>query len=241
MLGAVLASPESVRQTLLTVLRGPFTLVRSAAAVLVDLPHVPSWRDERRTLQAQVVQQAADLAALHERLRRDEAADRLREGLPSHTGRVAGIIGRALLPTQQTVLLDRGARDGLALAGLVVDAHGVVGRILDLHPASALVVLLTDPNSRLAVMVDRSRETGLLVGRGLGACELIYLDDDADIAEGDQVVTAGLSGAVPKGLPVGTVIHVTRDPVRGTARAAVRPAAPLGRLEEVLCLLPASP
>jgi len=66
---------------------------------------------------------------------------------------------------------------------------------------------------------------------------LRYLDLDADVEEGDRVVTAGLGDAVPKGLPVAVVTRVERDALRGTAQAAAKPTADLGRLEEVLCLL----
>jgi rod shape-determining protein MreC len=102
-------------------------------------------------------------------------------------------------------------------------------------------MLLTDPDSRVAGLVDRSRETGLLVGRAGGRCEFMYLDVDADIQDGDRIVTAGLGGPFPKGLFLGRVARVVRDELTGSARASVVPAARLGRLEEVLCLPPVAP
>ena len=59
---------------------------------------------------------------------------------------------------------------------------------------------------------------------------------DADLELGDQIVTAGLGGPFPKGVQLGTVTRIVRDPLTGVARASVTPAARLGRLEEVLCL-----
>ena len=159
---------------------------------------------------------------------------------PSAGGQLAGALARSPLPTQQTLLIDRGRRHGISEAGLVVDAQGVVGRVLEAHAATALVLLLTDPNSRIAALVERSRETGLLIGRGFYECQLTYLGLDADIQAGDRVVTAGLGGAVPKGLLLGTVTKVERLERFGATRATIRPAAALGRLEEVLCLPPAS-
>ena len=88
----------------------------------------------------------------------------------------------------------------------------------------------------MAALVERSRETGLVVGRGSGVCELIYLDQDADVQEGDRILTAGLGGTFPKGLVLGTVTRVVRDETSGSARAIVAPAAHLSRLEEVLCI-----
>ena len=96
--------------------------------------------------------------------------------------------------------------------------------------------MLTDPESRVAGVVERSRETGLLVGQGNGACELLYLDPDADVKEGDRVVTAGLGGPFPKGLVLGVVTRVIKEEETGTLRAAVRPSVRLGQVEDVLCL-----
>ncbi|MBI3321202.1 MAG: rod shape-determining protein MreC [Candidatus Omnitrophica bacterium] len=155
---------------------------------------------------------------------------------PIHQGIVASVIGRSTLPVQQTVLLNKGERDGLSLESVIVHPSGVIGRVMALYPTTCLVMLLTDPDSRVAGLVERSRETGLLVGRGRGLCELIYLDARADINEGDQIVTAGLAGSFLKGVPLGTVTRVVRDEPSGSLSAFVAPAAHVSRLEDVLCL-----
>jgi rod shape-determining protein MreC len=110
--------------------------------------------------------------------------------------------------------------------------------VIELHPATSLVLLLTDPESRVGGIVERSRETGLLVGKSRSQCEFIYLDVQADIQAGDRILTAGLGGPFPKGLLLGVVAEVIRDEVTGSARAIVNPSARLGKLEEVLCLSP---
>ena len=123
---------------------------------------------------------------------------------------------------------------------MIVDETGVIGRVVDVQPATCLVMLLTDPDSRVAALVERSRETGLLVGQGSGRCAFTYVAADADLREGDRIVTAGLGGPFPKGLLLGTVAHLTRDELSGSATASVIPAARLNRLEEVLCLSPST-
>jgi rod shape-determining protein MreC len=221
------------------VLRLPFTLLRGAVAAVAGLPHLPGWRQEREQLRQQLLQQQIALAQAQEALRQADAARGLAAAVPgAPRGLIASIIGRSLLPTQQTVLLNRGAADGLAMGSVIVDAEGVIGRVLDVQRATALVLLLTDPDSRLAGLIERSRETGLLVGQGHGRCEFIYLDAEADVAAGDRLVTAGLGGSFPKGLLLGTVQRVLRDETLGTTTAVVRPAARLSRLEQVLCLPP---
>jgi len=184
-----------------------------------------------------LIQQRADAARLREELRHVKQSQGLLE-TASRGEIVATVLSRSTIPTQQTVLLNKGSRQGLTLETAVIDANGVVGRVTELHTVTSLVTLLTDPDSRIAGLVERSRESGLLVGRGHGQCEFIYLDAQADIEAGDRILTAGFGGPLPKGLLLGTVTHVVRDEASGAARALVRPAAHLGRLEEVLCLLP---
>ena len=236
LLGVALVCHEPFRHGVLTVLRLPFSALRFFSEVLIVLPRAPSLTQERARLSAEVARLQLDLAYLHEALRRTGRADVLHGLASSQSAVTASIIGRSLLPTQQTVLLDRGERQGMRRGGVVLDAAGVVGRVVDVQPGSCLVLLLTDPDSRVAGVVERSRETGLLVGRGRGLCELIYLEVDADIVEGDSILTAGLGGDFPKGLRLGTVVRVTRDEREGTTTVSVKPAAALHRLEDVLCL-----
>ena len=229
-----------VRHTALVILRLPLTLVKGAVQVFLLLPRLPGLAGDNAALRAELVQRQVEVSQLREALRRSEQGQALLDLVPSHQGLTASVIGRSTLPTQQTVLLDRGERDGLSLETVIVDADGLIGRVVELHPASCLVLLLTDSESRVAGLVERSRETGLLVGKGWGQCAFIYLDADADIHEGDRVVTAGLGGPFPKGLLLGTVVRVTRDELTGSAMALIDPAARLSRLEEVLCVLSSS-
>lgn len=227
-----------IRQGTLVVLRFPFTVVKACVRGLVTLPRLPTLSDENTRLRAELIQRQLDVAQLREALRHSQAASALAEAIPSGQGVVAAVIARSPLATQHTVWIDRGRSHGLALEGVVVEASGVVGRIVELHPATSLVMLLTDPESRVAGLIERSRETGLLVGLARGQCDFIYLTAQADVQEGDRVVTAGLGGPFPKGLTLGTVTRVIRDEQAGGASARVAPGARLGQLEEVLCLFP---
>ena len=235
--GGALLCADLSRQVILTVLRGPFRIVRAAATTITLLPRLPGLVQENAALRAQLMQQQVDAAQLREAFRAATQAQVLLT-LPTDRPRVvARVLARSVIPTQHALLIDRGRSEGLTPGAVIVDADGVVGRVVEAQGDSSLVLLVTDPDSRIAAMVERSRETGLLVGRGAGACQLLYLDPDADVREQDRVLTAGLGGAFPKGLLLGVVEHVTRDQVSGTASAKVVPVAGLGRLEEVLCLL----
>jgi rod shape-determining protein MreC len=232
-----LAAQPSARGALRALLEFPLTALRAAATAVATLPRLPRLLREQQRLAERSAQQQVELARLREALREDEAAARLARAWPAG-GTPAKVIGRSFVPTQQSIMLNRGSRDGLRVGGALLDDAGLVGRVAELGDGHALALLITDAQSRVAGLVDRSRETGLVVGRGPGVCELTYLEADADIEPGDRVVSAGLGETVPKGLALGTVVRVARDHARGSARAWLRPAARLGRLEDVWCLPP---
>jgi rod shape-determining protein MreC len=227
---------DPIRHAGLAILRGPFTLLKAFTTWLVWLPRAGGLHQDNRRLREELAQSRADLDKLREQRRHQQRTDALLAASPSPGGVVAEVIGRSPLPLPQTLRLNRGRLHGLTLEGIVLDGVGVVGRIAEMEDAGALVTLVTDPESRLGALVERSRELGLLVGRGRSWCELIYLQDDADVKEGDRVLTAGLDGGVPKGLALGTVVRVVRQREAGRTSAWVAPAAHLSRLEDVLCL-----
>ena len=230
------------RHLFLTVLRAPFRITTGTVKILLNLPSLPALSAENERLRHELTERESEVARLREAVRHGERAAVLQETAGGvGPSLVAQVIGRSAVPTQHTVLLDQGSRQGLSRDTILVDAAGVVGRVAEAHPSTALAMLLTDPESRVAALVERSRESGLLAGRGSGRCELIYLEIDADVQPGDRVVTAGLGGAFPKGLLLGIIDRVTRDQQAGTSTASVAPAARLGQLEEVLCVLRAGP
>lgn len=229
-----------MRGAWLTLLRWPWSTLQSAASIALNLPDLPQLAGENRKLRESLAQDQLELARLRESLRQTQQSSALITALPEIRGVVAQVIGRSTLPTQQTLLINKGGRDGLTLQTIVLDASGVVGRVAEVYPTTALVALLSDSESRVASVVERSRETGLLRGFGLGQGQLLYLSDQADVQEGDRVLTAGLGGPFPKGLLLGVVSSVIRDETSGEAKVAVNFAASLGRLEDVLCVLQGS-
>lgn len=235
----VLLLVAPARHATVAVLRAPYRLAAGLLQALALVPQLPRLAYEQREWQQALTQLELENAQLREQLRALAHAEAL-NALPSLPKNrvVAQVIGRSTLPAEHTLLLNRGARQGLVRDQVVLDLHGVMGRVAEVSDATAVVMLLTDADSRIGAAIERSRETGLLMGRGRTHAELIYLDVDADIEVGDRVVTAGLSEIFPKGLLLGTVTQVLRDEVTGTASAWVRPAARLGQIEEVLCLPP---
>jgi rod shape-determining protein MreC len=144
----------------------------------------------------------------------------------------ATVIGRDASGLYRTILVDRGAADGVEHQQAVLSPDGVVGRVIKVFPRSALVLLLTDRSSGIDAIVQRTRDQGVVQGRGGAGCELKYLDRSAALEVGDSVVTSGMGGRFPKGVWIGQVSGVNRGGDLFQS-VDVRPSAVLERLEEV--------
>jgi len=148
---------------------------------------------------------------------------------------MAQVIAKESSPSSRTVTINKGADDGVQKDMAVIAPIGIVGRVQAVLSGTAKIILLTDPGSTLAVRVQRNREEGLLEGKII-TCALKYVSYYADIQEGDLLVTSGLDGIYPKGLPVATVTKVTRHEASAFQTVIAEPAVRFSRLEEVLVL-----
>ena len=230
---------EPLRHLASIAFRAPLVVLHGGVRILAWLPSLPALSEQQAALRRELASHQLELIRLRETIRRLTRAQQLQEAA-SQPGVVASILGRTVLPTEHVVLVDRGRRDGIAPETVLVDEQGLVGRILQVHETTSTAVLLTDPSSRVAGLVERSRESGLLMGTGGSLIEFVYLDLEADIQIGDRVVTAGLGGSFPTGLAVGTVVRLARDERSASTTAWVSPAVKVRRLEEVLCVPPAA-
>ncbi len=166
--------------------------------------------------------------------------DRLREALGFRkltppTAVMAEVVGKEVSPSSSTFVINKGADDGVQRDAAVITASGVVGRTQSVLRGTSKVILLTDPGSTLAVRVQRNREEGLLEGK-IGLCALKYVSYYADIKEGDLLITSGMDGIYPKGLPVATVVKVSKHEAKAFQSVVAEPVVKLSRLEEVLVL-----
>jgi rod shape-determining protein MreC len=141
----------------------------------------------------------------------------------------------------KTLLIDKGAQDGLGRDMAVVSASGVVGRLIGVSSHYAKVLLVLDRNSAVDALVQRSRSRGILVGLGEGRCRLKYVERNDDVQVGDQVITSGLGGVFPKGILLGQVEKVQHSDAGLFQMVDVTPAVDFSRLEEVLIVLRSAP
>jgi rod shape-determining protein MreC len=158
-----------------------------------------------------------------------------REDVPSQ-GVTARVIGRDASGLFQTLALDRGDSDGIKAGMAVVCADGVVGRIAQTSWHASRVLLISDHNSGVDALVQRTRARGIVEGALSGACSMKYIKRDDEVDIDDVVVTSGLDGIFPKGIRIGHVSGVTKKDVGLFQVADVTPAADFSKLEEVMVM-----
>jgi len=146
----------------------------------------------------------------------------------------AQIIGRDPAPWSGIVTINKGTADGVQQDSAVIARNGVVGRTIATSGRSARVLLITDHNSGVDAIVQRSRARGIVRGGVDGSLVMKYLDREESVIPGDIVITSGLAGVFPKGLALGEVVHVRRDSRGLMQEAELVPVVPLQRVEEVL-------
>lgn len=199
----------------------------------VDLVGVNKENERLRRRVVQLEQDAVRLAEVEQTDKRLEALLDLRTTLEGNI-QVAQIIGRDPLPWFSTMTIDRGEAEGVRKTAAVLSPFGVVGQIMATGAHSARVLLITDHNSGVDALVQRTRARGIVEGALDGGCVMKYLKRGEDVEVGDRVVTSGLDGIFPKGIIIGEVTHVTRG-TRGLLQVAeIKPSVPLDRIEEVL-------
>ena len=212
-------------------------VTRGALAVWTTYLDWKNVRAENRRLRAEIQRLRVDALRVGET---DEENRRLRhllalqERLPLET--LSGeVIAREWGGWVRALTVNRGRGDQVVRMTAVISPHGLVGRIVDVRPGSAIVQVLTDPASTVGAHVVRTRTPGIVEGEPRGTIRFKYLArDGAGIQIGDVLVTSGQGGLFPRGIPVGRVRAIDD---RGSALfhyAVLEAAVDFGRVDEVL-------
>ena len=214
----------------------PIALVQRTAEFFVTQAQL---RRENSTLRAELLDAArdaqryrtasAELAQL--RSVNDMRARFERQTIPAevlYTGRD---------PYDYKVILDKGRQHAVTAGSLVIDADGAVGQITRVHTLVSEVTLITDKAQAIPVQVVRNGLRAVAFGAGAsGMIELRFLPANADVRNGDELVTSGIDGSYPPGVAVATVVRVERDAAQAFARVVCEPVAGVGRSRYVLVL-----
>ena len=214
----------------------------------VALQHV---REENFTLR----QEIARLRQENVRMRETAAAStrlrdllELKKRLPYHTVS-AQVVGRDPSNWYRSIVINKGVTDGLAVDMGVVTPAGIIGRIVKAYDRFAIVLLIIDPNNAVTGLVQRTRDEGIVEGTERGLARIKYLPLLSTVKVGDQIVTSGLAGGFPRGLPIGTITKIERREVELFLSAEIALDADFAKIEEVLVItaprestqLPATP
>jgi len=198
-------------------------------------------RQENETLHAELSKANEELVSAREQA---ALAKRLTDILliqppPQWNREAARVIAHRLGPNAalETFVIDKGSRHGVDVNTPVISPEGVVGRVLRNSLSAATVIMVTDPNSKIPVVSQKTRTQGILVGRGPGLpLSLHYVSLSAPVEEGEVLVTTGLAGIFPEGLPIGTVTGISREGASLFLNVQASPMYNPDRLEEVALL-----
>lgn len=150
--------------------------------------------------------------------------------------KTAQVIGRDPSNWLSILIIDKGKKDGLETGMPVISDVSLVGKIVEVGRATSRVLLINDPNFKVAALIQESRDEGIISGSIGGACRMYFLSLDSEVKVNDIVVTSGLGGVFPKGLLIGRVIDIDLDSTGLMKNCSIRPATNLSRLEEVLII-----
>ena len=179
------------------------------------------------------MQRFAALEAENSRLRAMlEATERFRDRV-----RIAEIMSVSSDPYRHVLVVDRGTNDGVYDGQAMIDADGIVGQIIEAGVLSSQGLLISDPGHALQVAVNRNGLRTIARGTGtFGRLDLPALPNNADIQEGDLLVTTGLGGVFPPGYPVAIVDSVLRLPQESYAAVSASPTAALDQVREIMLI-----
>lgn len=190
----------------------------------------------------------AEQLILQSRLQKFDALalenSRLKELLNSTTNAEDTLLVASIMridpdPCMHQIILDKGTQDGVYVGQPVIDAHGVMGSVIEVNKVTSRVMLLTDASHAVPVENTRNSVRAIAVGIGVtDSLELKHVTNTTDIATGDKLVTSGLDGKYPAGYPVGVISSVKNDPSKPLPSIQVFPSAELQKGRQVLLIKP---
>ena len=237
--GAALAAIAPVRSALTSV-------AASAAAALTDAQRFNELRNENDALRAEVAElrsAAAGVQATHQENEALRAALDYQRANSEFTLLTAQVTGRDSVDVLETLIIDRGAADGVQVGMAVLSDGNLAGRVRSVTTTSANVLPILSSSSAVNAVAqgDDGEADGIVEADARGGLHLTRVEPDAPLATGDLVVTSGLGGGFPRGLLIGRVIAVLRSPENVFRTAAVEPFVRIERVGVVQVIVGRGP
>lgn len=196
-------------------------------------------RQQNKDLQAEIDRLRLEQAEMVEDVRQGERLQSL-NGFQQkylYSTLTAEVIGGSGSDLSRIFYLDKGKDEGLARDMAVITPQGIVGKLREVYPHSAQVLAINDQSSGAGVILEKTRIRGILRGNAQGQPAIVNILSDNRIQPGERVLTAGGDQIFPRGLTVGVVEKVVKDPDRdGFIQVIVKPAVSLNGLDEVLVI-----
>jgi rod shape-determining protein MreC len=228
-------------RTVMTIFSPVPRTVNWAGGLAQDMYH--GYLDMRRAVNenVQLRRKVASLTSENLKLRQSEGDLRRLRSLLAYTEQFSmktSLAQTVMLDTAgrfKSIILDRGAADGVEVNDAVVNANGLIGRVVLVTNDMAKVQLVTDNNCSVGSLVERTRRQGVVRGDGTSAVQMFDIPSLADVQPGDKILTAGIDGIYPRGIPVGTIVRA--DPGKSLFKTIyVKPAVDFGTIEEVIVI-----
>ncbi len=189
----------------------PFTLAQEAGKFLTRQTTLLAENNRLNDAQLAAAMQAMRLKQLEIENARLVELHEARRGLPL-ASQLAEVLYNGRDPFSATLVINRGARQGIRDGRIVADASGLVGQVVRVQPQTSEVRLITDRDHLVPVMVERNQLRAIVYGMGRNLpLEVRNLSPNVDIEVGDRLLTSGIGGLYPAGLPVARVTHVDRQ------------------------------
>ncbi|MEL7602165.1 MAG: rod shape-determining protein MreC [Bacillota bacterium] len=190
---------------------------------------------------SQLEQSLNEMESLRQENERLKSLLSFAESTPDLTYVTGTVIGRSQGIWFDTFTINVGRSQGVEKNMPVVNADGLVGRVSEVGATWSKVIALVDSSTNVSVMVERTRDNGMVrgllqAGTVTDSLELYYLPSDSDLTPGDKIVTSGIGGMYPKGLVVGEVSEVSRSG-ESDSNAIVTPAVDFRHIEEVMVVV----
>jgi rod shape-determining protein MreC len=216
--------------------------VKDGIGFLVDIGSARSERDRLRKEVEQLEEDLNNMGELERKYQELEQMIAVKEANPNKEYKVVDVIGANPDIWEQTIQIGAGYSDGLQEYMAVLSEDGsLVGRIILCTSEASVVQLITDEKSSVGAMLQDTAEMGVVKGEGRSGIRLELLNQDAEVKMGDKVVTSGLGGTCPSGIPIGTITEISERRADLSVGIVLEPRASLTRLDRVMVVTSPAP
>ena len=217
-----------------------FAIRYSAIRDLLASPRdVAALREEINRLEAENARLEQEIISLREQASEAEVLSALlnyARSQPENRYLAANVIGRDVSPFIRSVLINQGSDSGLAKGMPVVTARGLVGRVVEVFASYSRVQLITDPDTAVNVRFQTARTEGILTAELNGELIVDLIDLNAELMEGELLLTSGLGGKYPSNIPIGQVVSIRRRDFDLFQTATIQPSVDFDALNIVLVI-----